>query len=170
MIVSQHTSLYYTITPSREPIRWKTHVDGLLPSSANKAFHFHLHVAVIPCNMTAVPTVAIIACLQLPYAALTLIIIGVMFDTTELMQSINWISAPWLLTHWQVDVTDAETQSTAFKLQVANLQEYDGMIRVGWEPLKWHTRHVARKHSVRSNTLGALEMLSPSGNESGMKN
>lgn len=44
------------------------------------------------------------------------------------------------------------------------------MIRVGWEPLKWQTRHVARKHSVRLNTLGALEMLAPPGNEAGMKN
>lgn len=98
MIVSQHTSLYYTITPSQEPIRWKTYVDGLLPSSVNKAFHFHLHVAVIPCNMTAVPTVAIIACLQLPYAALTLIIIGVMFDATELI-AVNQLNLCAMATH-----------------------------------------------------------------------
>lgn len=57
----------------------------LLPSSLNKAFHFHRHVAVIPCNMTAVPTVAIIGCLQLPHATLALNIIAVTFDTSKLI-------------------------------------------------------------------------------------
>lgn len=74
---------------------------------------------------------------------------------------------PWLLTHCQVDV---EIHSTAFKLQVANLREWFRMIRVRWEQLKWQKRHVARRHSIRLNKLGALEMLALPGNESGMKN
>lgn len=55
----------------------------LLPSLVNKAFDFRLHVAVIPCNMTAVSTVAIIARLQLRHGALAASVIAVTFFTSS---------------------------------------------------------------------------------------
>lgn len=98
--------------------------------------------------MTAVPTVAIIACLQLPHGALALIIIGVTFDATELI-AVNQLNLCTMATNSLTGrFYRCGNQSMAFKLQIANLREYDGMIRVGWEPLKWQTRHVARKHTL----------------------